>query len=277
MKKETKKKVDWRAIRISNRKVNSLQEYWDIFPGLKEEIFKKPKSEKDYALRRKSLDKSILNNDAARKFISVTIAKIDEYMETWYTRFIVNAKDVDLETEPERLKNEIKALHKGIIEENTIVDIRFDAIWKTMKDEVRMLKENGIQSVKQFEYFRHNYAQDLGIDIPNTYLIDSLTSTMFSVERSIYKNYPLLQEMEEVTKKYIKVAKEKDKDNIKKFEEVMDGYIEKVTEEDLKKYIREDWLCAFKNVAMTPLYYIFDNLYDKFEKWTGLETEYELF
>jgi hypothetical protein len=278
MKKETsKKKVDWRAIRISNRRVNSLQKYWDAFPGLKEEIFKKPKSENDYALRRKSLNRSLLNNIDVSMLILRTVHKIEELKESWYTRFVVNAKDVDLENEPERIMNEVKAIYENVpLADTSNVGLLLNDIWKVMKKDIVILQEKGIQGVKQFKSFRMDYAHELGIDTPTTYQIDKFVD-LLSILDTRTKDIPEKQEIDELLEKHIKTVKEKEKNELKEFEEKMDGYMEKVTEEKLEKYIREEWLDLLRMTVIAPLYNVFDELYEKYEKWTGIELEYDSF
>jgi len=141
---------------IPNADIESLSHYWDIFPKLREKLFKPHSLRKDFALLAVN-NSEIHDTIYGDKEFSAYINKVESAFEKWKSRVDEKLRTINNSTKPKHLITEIAEVIIEEFEEVTLVD-KYDVYevllfyWNSvMADDVYLLVEDGYKAIRDTE------------------------------------------------------------------------------------------------------------------------------
>lgn len=132
---------------IPNQDLDNLQKYWDVYPSLRQALFKDSDREGYSVLNvpKDEIKETIFNHD---EFIEYS-TEINQIIEEWIERYKVKFQSINAETVPKALIFEISEDILNSFAKRTLIN-KYDiyqhlmTYWlEVMKDDVYMIRENG--------------------------------------------------------------------------------------------------------------------------------------
>ena len=132
---------------IPNSDIEKLQNYWDVYPSLKKELFIYSDREgySQLAIEIDEIKRTIFENDEFKAFTD----EVHKTIDNWRQKHTPLLKGIDKNTNPKTIIYEISEDILKMFERNTLID-KYDiyqylmTYWlETMKDDVYMIAENG--------------------------------------------------------------------------------------------------------------------------------------
>ena len=252
--------------RISNKKIERLSKYWDIFPELKKSLFI-PVDGQDYSIiKPKNVEAAIIKSKEIKKLRKTAMDLNKTYRDILYSEMVEHANDVDLDKLCKRVKREFKEAFKDIplISPRTIGEL-VDKEWIFVEQTVNAIKTGGMMSVKDqfhFQYImKHHIALELALE---DYSLDCLSYSYqltldYINERN--KNSKHTSKSQKSIDKLMKAIKENEEDIrtcAEKIEAELQKQLEKVTEADIISDIK----IIILEIALIPHTQVFSLIHD---------------
>jgi len=132
---------------IPSSDINKLQKYWEAYPSLRKELFKDNGNEgySELAVNIDDIKKTIFENADFKAYTT----EVEKILDEWKNKFTPLLKNINRNTKPKALINEISDDLLMFFERNILID-KYDVYqclmtywFETMKDDVYMIVESG--------------------------------------------------------------------------------------------------------------------------------------
>lgn len=136
---------------IPNEEIDELDKYWDSFPSLKEELFKKI-NEHVSELKTEDLNNTILNNQDVLKYKNNFKETFKDFNSYLSKELIDNLNNVNVNNEGNVITSLIFNNLKNIklIDKYTAFQL-FDNEWEKISNDLEIIKTDGFDSIKQVD------------------------------------------------------------------------------------------------------------------------------
>ena len=140
--------------RISNKKVESLHKYWEVFPGLKEKLIVPVEGENYSLIKPKNVDKAVESNASVKKVHKKLDAFTTATAELLLSSLCNNSEDFN----PEDIKKAIKRDAWQICSNLPVVNLReiqnrIEHYWPLAEEYYKACKDGGIMACKKHPLF----------------------------------------------------------------------------------------------------------------------------
>lgn len=252
--------------RISNKKIERLSKYWDVFPELKKSLFI-PVDGQDYSIiKPKNVEDAIIKSKEIKKLRKTAMDLNKRYRDILYSEMVEHANDVDLDKLRQRVKREFKEAFKDIplISPRTIGEL-VDKEWIFVEQTVNAIKTSGMMSVKDqfhFQYImKHHIALELALEDYSLGCLSYSFQLTLDYINERNKNSKHTSKSQKSIDKLMKAIKENEEDIrtcAEKIEAELQKRLEKVTEED----IISDIQMIIVEIALIPHAQVFSLIHD---------------
>lgn len=227
--------------RISNKKIERLSKYWDVFPELKKSLFI-PVDGQDYSIiKPKNVEDAIIKSKEIKKLRETAMDLNKRYRDILYSEMVEHANDVNLDKLRQRVKREFKEAFKDIplISPRTIGEL-VDKEWIFVEQTVNAIKTGGMMSVKDqfhFQYImKHHIALELALEDYSLGCLSYSFQLTLDYINERNKNSKHTSKSQKSIDKLMKAIKENEEDIrtcVEKIEAELQKQLEKVTEADI--------------------------------------------